>query len=35
MYLCRDDADAAGVDGIATEVRKKHLEQNLGGLYHF
>lgn len=35
MYLCRDDAEAAGVDGIATEVRKKHLEQNLGGLYHF
>lgn len=35
MYSCRDDAEAAGVDGIATGVRKKHLEQNLGGLYHF
>lgn len=23
MYLCRDDAAAAGVDGIATGVRKK------------
>ena len=31
-------AEAAGVDGIASGVgveKEEHLEQNLGGYYHF